>query len=135
MAAPAGSGERRLPATVDGLFRAPCDPVVLAVGDDGRLGSFGALLDWRLAGRLARHVSRNPPTPGSPLLVPGSALLPAARFVLFARSTPLERAVVILSGLGLPRPGICPDEFGWSGADVAAAFGDVPVVLFSAVPG
>jgi len=134
MVAPAGSADRRLPATVDGLFRAPCDPVVLAVGDDGRLGVFGALLDWRLAGRLARHVSRNPPSLTAPLLVPGSALLPAARFVFFLRSTPLEHAVATLSGLCLPRPGLCPDEFGWAENDVAAAFDDMAVVLFSVVP-
>lgn len=130
MAAPGGGADDRLPATVEGLFRAPCDPVVLGVRPDGRFGPFGACLDWRLAGRLARHVARSQPTAGAPLLVPGSPLLPAPRFLLVAAATPLVRLVETLAGLGATSPGLCPEEFGWTPAEVVTAFAPATVVVF-----
>ena len=47
-----------VPATLDGLFAAPGDPLILAVCAGTRLPPLTALVDWRLAGRLSRHIDR-----------------------------------------------------------------------------
>ncbi len=133
MVAGAGHADRPVPATVDGVFRAPCDPLVLAVDSAHRLGAFGTLLDWRLAGRLGRHLARTPPDAGAPLLVPGDALLPVARFLLVVATTPPDHLVGCLRGLGAVRPGLCPQEFGWAPEVVSTAFGELPVVLYRGV--
>jgi hypothetical protein len=79
---------------------------------------------------LARHVARSQPTAGAPLLVPGSPLLPAPRFLLVAAATPLVRLVETLAGLGATSPGLCPEEFGWTPAEVVTAFAPATVVVF-----
>lgn len=119
------------PATVAGLFDAPCDPLLLAVGGPGEpLPGLTARLDWRLAGAILRHV-RAGSVQGAPLLLPATRLLPAGRFVLFRRGeADADRLARCVMELGASPPGLCPEDFGLRPADVRAAFGDRALVLY-----
>lgn len=136
MAAAAGPSVREAPATLAGLFAAPCDALVLRAEPGQPLPALTALVDWRLAGRLSRLV-RDAAVPGdAPLLVPGSPLVPATRLLLLRAGvfSPRELALC-LRGLGATPAGLCPEDFGWKPAALSAALGDLPHVLYrAAVP-
>lgn len=137
MAVPVGPMRREAPATVVGLFSAPCDPLVLAVGPGGAtpaLTGLTGLVDWRLAGRLAQHLRARPAGDELPLLLPRTPLLPAGRLLLL-RSGEAGPAVLAerVRALAVGPAGLCPEDFGWTPAQVLAAFVGLPLVLYRPV--
>jgi hypothetical protein len=131
MAAAAGPSVREAPATLAGLFAAPCDALVLRVEPTAPLPPLTALVDWRLAGRVSRLVRDAALPADAPLLVPGSPLLPPTRLLLLRAGVFTPPALVLcLRGLGAAPVGICPEDFGWTSADLAAALAGLPHVLY-----
>ena len=131
MAAAAGPSVRETPATLAGLFQSACDVLVLRVEATAPLPSLTAVVDWRLAGRVSRLVRDAEVPVDAPLLVPGSPLLPPTRLLLVRPGVFTPSALArCLRGLGAAPVGLCPEDFGWKPAEVAAALGDLPHVLY-----
>lgn len=131
MAAAAGPSVREAPATLAGLFAAPCDALVLRVERTTMLPALTALVDWRLAGRVSRLVRDAEIPSDAPLLVPGSPLLPPTRLLLLRAGVFTPPALAqCLRGLGAAPVGVCPEDFGWRPADLTAALGDLSHVLY-----
>ncbi|MCA9558322.1 MAG: hypothetical protein H6704_23110 [Myxococcales bacterium] len=122
----------RPPANLAGLRAHPCDPLLLAVRVGARpLAGLAAWVDWRLGGPISRLVrAGRVPTEG-PLLLPPWRLLPAGRVLIWrvgaATAADLARAV---RELGAGAPGLCPEDFGLTAAEVARAF-DGGATLFA----
>ncbi|MCA9538369.1 MAG: hypothetical protein KC620_05745 [Myxococcales bacterium] len=114
------------PATLDTLRAEPPDPLLLAVYLDGRpLHGLTGRIDWRLGGMLSTMVATGALTrDGGPLLIPTHPLLPAGRLLLVrvGAATPADLAR-LARGLHGDRPALCPADFGFTPAEVAAAFG------------
>lgn len=114
----------RAPATVAGLFDAPCDPLILAVGPpDGPLPGLTARVDWRLAGALRRLLASAAPGPGEPLLVPATPLLPAGRLLLFPATASATALAECVLSLGASPVGLAPADFNLAPESVQAALG------------
>lgn len=133
--AAAGPLLREAPATVAGLFRVPCDPLVLAVGGgvnaSATVEGLTALVDWRMAGRLTQHLRARAPGDEVPLLLPRTPLLPAGRLLLVRREpSGLAALAACVRALAVRPVGLCPEDFGWTPAQVVAAFGNLPLVLY-----
>ncbi len=120
------------PATVAGLYERPCDPLFLAVRDDGRpLPGLTGEVDWRLGGRISALVRARALPDEAPLLLPATPLLPVGRLVLWrdGRASP-ERLAALTDDLAAAPAGLCPDDFALTADEVRAAFGGRAVVLY-----
>lgn len=117
-------------ADLDGLRRAPCDPLILAVGLDGRpqRGLTGRV-DWRLGGRLSTLIAEGRVPADAPLMLPAPDFFPLPRLVLWrvGAATPGDLAR-LGRDMAAGSPGLCPTDFGFTAAEVKRAFfGDVVV--------
>lgn len=131
MAAAAGPSAREAPASLAGLFQAPCDALVLRVEPATAPAGLTAVVDWRLAARLSRLVRDAGLPADAPLLVPGSPLLPPTRLLLLRAAALTPPALAArLRALGAAPVGLCPEDFGWKPAELVAALGDLPHVLY-----
>lgn len=122
---------REVPATLAGLYEAPCDPLLLAVGPEGApLPHLTALIDWRLAGRLSRLLRAAGPG-DEPRLLPGTPLVPAGRFIVYRQGSVDARTLAAcVAALGTTPGGLCPEDFDLRPADLRAAFGRQGLVLY-----
>ncbi len=132
MAGPA----RVAPADLDGLRRAPCDPLILAVRPDGRPppGLTGRV-DWRLAGRLSALLVEGRVPRDTPLMLPAPDFFPLPRLVLWrvGAATPADLARLARE-MGAERPGLCPADFGFGADEVKRAFAGAVVIYTAAGP-
>ena len=112
-------------ADLDGLRRAPCDPLILAVRLDGRpLRGLTGRVDWRLGGRLSALVADERVPRDAPLMLPAPVFFPLPRLVLWrvGAATPADLAR-LARDMGAERPGLCPADFGFTADEVKQAFG------------
>lgn len=113
-------------ATIEGLHRHPCDPLLLAVRLDGRpLSGLTGRVDWRVGGRLSALVDSGALAGDAPLLVPAPRFMPVSRLVLWrlGAATPTDLARLAAS-MKAKLPGLCPDDFGFTEREIRAAFAD-----------
>ena len=118
------------PASIQGLRRFPCDPLILCIHVDGQpLRGLAAEVDWRLAGSIS-EIAKGGFDRNLPILRPAHIHLPAGRLVLFRSGacTPTEMAEIV-HGLNGEKPGICPEDFDFSEEEVLQVFRN-HVVIF-----
>ena len=125
---------RSLPATIEGLRQAYCDPLILAVhADEGVLKGLTAEVDWRLAGRLTDWLRSGRFQHDAPILAPKSPFLPAGRLLFWrvGSVTPRDLSEALMD-LGESQAGICPSDFGFDAREVAACF-ERSITIFEGV--
>ena len=114
------------PATIAGLRHHPCDPLILAVGTDGRpLHGLTDQVDWHLGGLISAMVKDKCFGHDAPILRPAHPHLGCGRMILWrigaATASDIAR---LIDGLCCERPGLCPQDFQLSEEEVLRAFGD-----------
>ena len=122
------------PATIEGLRRVPCDPLILAVRAEHRpLRGLTGHVDWHLGGTISRLVAEKRLAHDEPILQPPHPLLPVGRLVLWRQgaATPDELARMV-HGLNADRPGLCAADFQFSEGELRAALGPNAVIYVPA---
>ncbi len=121
-------------ADLDGLRRAPCDPLILAVRFDERpLRGLTGRVDWRLGGRISGLMLDEKVPRDAPLMLPAPGFFPLPRLVLWrvGAATPSDLAR-LARDMGAERAGLCPADFGFTAAEVERAFGGAVVTYAAA---
>ena len=120
----------RAPATLAGLRLAPCDPLILAVRDDGRpLKGLTGLVDWRIGGLISDLVKEGAFSHDHPVLRPSPTFLGCGRLLLWRLGavTPTDMRRVV-DALNVDRPGICAQDFDFSEREIQGVLGPGAVV-------
>ena len=120
----------RAPATLEGLRQAPCDPLILAVRDDGRpLKGLTGLVDWRIGGLISDLVKEGAFSHDHPVLRPSPTFLGCGRLLLWRLGavTPTDMRRVV-DALNVDRPGICAQDFDFSEQEIQGVLGPSAIV-------